>query len=440
MATFKTGDRVEVDESIGLYTGKATIVRRLDGDMTGREAYLVNTDEPHLGSREDDYLWVTIDDLTLIDETKTKEVDSMFKVGDKVKVKELDQPMRGFNVGDVVTVGGFISGHVIVTKPGNSVKLTGYSEAKFLEPVVIEVGDKVRLKSSYEGALAGFDDGDIVTVYEADRGKPNDLEVGFPGRMLRGFTKSYNVELVERTPKAEAIPQAKFKVGDYVKGTSEERYVLTNTNMTKGVVIDVDDEEIEVKILEAKPNTQTARYIGHSYHVDPTYFELAGKFKVGDIVRGLPASNLKYSVTNENMTKGEVINVDEDGLEIKVIENIDGGFGKGRTYRGLDPEVFELVTDDEVEVAEAPKQGKRYIRMLNSSIGFKQGDVLELAEDGRYFIDNDGDQRLAHSHKFEEIEGPVSFIEKPITREDVVGYLSDLSAEDLLDIVEDARK
>ena len=30
------------------------------------------------------------------------------------------------------------------------------------------------------------------------------------------------------------------------------------------------------------------------------------KFEVGDLVKGLPESNHRYSITNENMTKGVV--------------------------------------------------------------------------------------------------------------------------------------
>ena len=44
------------------------------------------------------------------------------------------------------------------------------------------------------------------------------------------------------------------------------------------------------------------------------------KFEVGDLVKGLPESNI-YGITNENMTKAVVRKVYEESIEIRVIEH-----------------------------------------------------------------------------------------------------------------------
>ena len=63
------------------------------------------------------------------------------------------------------------------------------------------------------------------------------------------------------------------------------------------------------------------------------------KFEVGDLVKGLPESNHRYSITNENMTKGVVKKITEDGIVVKVLEHKHGSSGKFK----VDPEVFEKI-------------------------------------------------------------------------------------------------
>ena len=47
------------------------------------------------------------------------------------------------------------------------------------------------------------------------------------------------------------------------------------------------------------------------------------KFEVGDLVKGLPESNI-YGITNENMTKAVVRKAYKESIEIRVIEHKDG--------------------------------------------------------------------------------------------------------------------
>ena len=43
------------------------------------------------------------------------------------------------------------------------------------------------------------------------------------------------------------------------------------------------------------------------------------KFKVGDIIKGLPAR--RYAVTDEDMTKAEVISATDEDMRIKILEH-----------------------------------------------------------------------------------------------------------------------
>ena len=63
------------------------------------------------------------------------------------------------------------------------------------------------------------------------------------------------------------------------------------------------------------------------------------KFEVGDLVKGLPESNHRYSITNENMTKGVVKKITEDGIVVKVLEHAEGRSG----VHVVDEKYFEKI-------------------------------------------------------------------------------------------------
>ena len=69
------------------------------------------------------------------------------------------------------------------------------------------------------------------------------------------------------------------------------------------------------------------------------------KFKTGDIIKGLPASNSKYGWTNEEMTKAEVIRVNGDSMDIKILKHkSESQIGQEYDVINSD-EYFELVTE-----------------------------------------------------------------------------------------------
>ena len=81
------------------------------------------------------------------------------------------------------------------------------------------------------------------------------------------------------------------------------------------------------------------------------------KFEVGDLVKGLPGSNAYYSITNENMTKGVVKKITENGIVVKVLEHV-----KGRTgVHVVDKKYFEKIGHLE------PFDRKKFLELLNES-------------------------------------------------------------------------
>lgn len=70
------------------------------------------------------------------------------------------------------------------------------------------------------------------------------------------------------------------------------------------------------------------------------------RFKVGDIVRGEFGSSKRYSITNERMTKGVVVAVQNNGkfIKVKIIDHINKCM-IGDTFPGLNPKYFELVEE-----------------------------------------------------------------------------------------------
>ena len=87
------------------------------------------------------------------------------------------------------------------------------------------------------------------------------------------------------------------------------------------------------------------------------------KFEVGDLVKGLPESNHRYGITNENMTKGVVKKITENGIVVNVLEHAKGRngvyvvdekyFEKTGHLEAFDREKFlELLKESKAKAAE----------------------------------------------------------------------------------------
>ena len=98
------------------------------------------------------------------------------------------------------------------------------------------------------------------------------------------------------------------------------------------------------------------------------------KFEVGDLVKGLPESNHRYSITNENMTKGVVKKITEDGIVVKVIEHSKGKSG----VHVVDEKYFEKIGHIE------PFDREKFLELLKESKAkeaeYLSGDDLSGAD------------------------------------------------------------
>lgn len=70
------------------------------------------------------------------------------------------------------------------------------------------------------------------------------------------------------------------------------------------------------------------------------------KFKKGDIVKGKVGSSKLCSITNERMTKAEVVAVSNDGefIDVKIMDHINEHM-IGYTFQELNPKYFELIEE-----------------------------------------------------------------------------------------------
>ena len=86
---------------------------------------------------------------------------------------------------------------------------------------------------------------------------------------------AYNIVFGTGVKESKQKEPHKFKVGDIVKGNSksDEKYVVTNSNMTRGKVTHVsnDGDTITIEVLEHKNMTCSD---GEEYGVESKYFDL----------------------------------------------------------------------------------------------------------------------------------------------------------------------
>ena len=97
------------------------------------------------------------------------------------------------------------------------------------------------------------------------------------------------------------------------------------------------------------------------------------KFKVGDIVRGM--KNSPYGITNENMTKGEVIAVgsyeDDDDIIVKVLEHKIAPSAEG-SYHPVNSKYFELYDYNKIVIT---TDGNKTLARL-----YENNEVVRTAE------------------------------------------------------------
>ena len=118
-----------------------------------------------------------------------------------------------------------------------------------------------------------------------------------------------------------------IKIGDFVKGITND-YCITNTKMTRGLVVAATDTRIDVKVLEHDQG-ETG-----TYTVDPSKFQVIGHQKPFDrtAVIDLLKQGCKKAVLDYNLIGADLIGADLSGANL-IDANLSGADLSGADLR-----------------------------------------------------------------------------------------------------------
>ena len=138
-----------------------------------------------------------------------------------------------------------------------------------------KVGDKVRVITDNPifgwGKIRKGDEG----IVEGVNGEI--IRIKFPAQSL-WYGCEHELELVEDEEKGTSQLEARFKVGDIVKGKSgAKNYRITNESMMRAEVIDVFEDRMIIRVLEHETHPN---FVGEEFSVEMEYFELVEEAKI----------------------------------------------------------------------------------------------------------------------------------------------------------------
>lgn len=99
------------------------------------------------------------------------------------------------------------------------------------------------------------------------------------------------------------------------------------------------------------------------------------KFKVGDLVKGLPESNGLYDIANDNMTKAVVKSVDGEMIVVKVLEHKFGYSGKHLVNEKYFEKIGHLEPFDREKFLELLKESKAKAAEYLSYANLRRADL-----------------------------------------------------------------
>ena len=152
-------------------------------------------------------------------------------------------------------------------------------------------------------------------------------------------------------------------VGDIVKGNDGSPYVVTSSEMTRGRVVRVDRDCMDVEVLEHS----RACFVGQHYmSLDPQYFSL---------VRSTPEVGEIYQI-NSGIEKGSIVrirSVSDDAIKVKPIR---GGKGLCAISRGEN-----LIRLNGKEVGKAIKKYDKEHKRTSRGAKAQEGDMIKVLTD-----------------------------------------------------------
>jgi hypothetical protein len=420
MAKFNVGDKVKV-VSNGKHNGGKTIGHNFAIGTVGTVVDIGLDSEGKSKARvkTDSYRYEQVlsqEDL---------ELQTSYKPGDRITITEL-----GERTGETFTLterdpsmdgmGKSLAWRTVETHGWlgeNQFELAKEDEKLAKTDVVFRKGDRVKVTDSmtYRGNATvveqngGFFDDKDGYLVDTDEEKAGSRSDGY---------------LWVRAPHLEKL--SKFNVGDIVRGTPDNPYGITNYKMEKGVVTEVlsdyADEDIRVKplIIDGR---EARSYETIEFAVSSEYFELVGpQFKAGDVVAS------KFD--------GE-----EYTLERRRTDKDDAGRGFAWGVKGQ----LGWIGEDRVTKVETPEVPKKrpttgdYVKIIADSSGhsFDIGEVVKVLEDDHddvpYYCEGADHREYLEEDDVELVEGV------EVTRSVIVTFLRSKDADEILDIIEEAR-
>ena len=123
---------------------------------------------------------------------------------------------------------------------------------------------------------------------------------------------------------------SEIKIGDFVKGTSDE-YWITNTRMTRGVVIDKVDGQIRVKVIDHEDSESGC------FWADLQHFEVIGHQKPfnRDEVLDLLLNGCKKAILEYDLRGADLRGADLRGADLRGADLSEANLS-GANLRGAD--------------------------------------------------------------------------------------------------------
>lgn len=412
----KVGDVITASGGEWLKGGIAKIVKIDNGFATIEILKMSKLDScPKVGETDSGWKleWLKKSDLEQLnnnlEEDKKVEKNKKFKVGDKVKVTK-DIGAMGVEVGDAAEI-------FTVCSSDYEIKMSKTGDTWFATDEYLEKLDSLKFEIITEGT---------TTIVRSEDGREGVAKLYYRDTYSKGFGivaalgKALGIDLVEEVQKVvgsyklvgidlaspiSGITMGKalkeplkrlFKVGSKVKIPKTKS---TGFSFSGSSVIDhvVKTKQDYLYLIRLDKRISGDVYVLNLNKIDCSgdYFALEDlelyeeleSFKVGDIVRGIDKN--EYSITNDDMTKGEVVEVQGDRFEVKILAHNDK-YWIGHKYSGLESKFFELVSH------EKPILKEEKVLTIND---FKIGDkVVPHAKNGCGYaedLNNEGNMKKA---------------------------------------------
>jgi len=132
-----------------------------------------------------------------------------------------------------------------------------------------------------------------------------------------------------------------MEIGDFVKGLPNNGYDITNENMTKGLVVDVNGESMRVRIIEHTSNRTGVFWVAQDK------FEAIGhrkEFNRNEVIEllknGCKKGILDYDLRNANLRNADLRNANLRNADLRGADlqgaNLRGADLQGANLRGTD--------------------------------------------------------------------------------------------------------